>query len=241
MRSRQRAGVGALHRRRPRVATSYPANPNGSPFGIAAITNEDGRVTLTMPHPERSFRYAQNSWRPDGAGEYWRLVSHVRQRAAMGGLSKPGFVVAYGSAVTSAPLPSRARARGFCSCTKNSPHLHRVLQPALAHVRLVEEILHHFEQHRGLIGVDDRQVDERLGGAREDDAHHHRESVLVDLRHLAHVGQRIEQPQLGGIAEIARTSPPRCAGTSTRRPGTGCASSRSALRGRRSRHPPARS
>ena len=50
--------------------TSYPANPNGSPFGIAAITNEDGRVTLTMPHPERSFRYAQNSWRPDGAGEY---------------------------------------------------------------------------------------------------------------------------------------------------------------------------
>ncbi len=27
----------------------YPANLNGSPFGIAAITNEDGRVTLTMP------------------------------------------------------------------------------------------------------------------------------------------------------------------------------------------------
>ena len=65
-----------------RVATTYPANPNGSPFGIAAITNEDGRVTLTMPHPERSFRYAQNSWRPDGAGEYsgwFRMFQNARR------------------------------------------------------------------------------------------------------------------------------------------------------------------
>ena len=65
-----------------KVATNYPANPNGSPFGIAAITNEDGRVTLTMPHPERSFRYAQNSWRPDGAGEYsgwYRMFGNARR------------------------------------------------------------------------------------------------------------------------------------------------------------------
>ena len=65
-----------------RVAAQYPANPNGSPFGIAAISNEDGRVTLTMPHPERSFRYAQNSWRPDGAGEYsgwYRMFANARR------------------------------------------------------------------------------------------------------------------------------------------------------------------
>jgi phosphoribosylformylglycinamidine synthase len=65
-----------------RVANTYPANPNGSPFGIAAITNDDGRVTLTMPHPERSFRYVQNSWRPDGAGEYsgWhRMFANARR------------------------------------------------------------------------------------------------------------------------------------------------------------------
>jgi phosphoribosylformylglycinamidine synthase len=64
------------------VAANYPANPNGSPFGIAAITNEDGRVTLTMPHPERSFRYAQNSWRPDGAGEHsgwFRMFGNARR------------------------------------------------------------------------------------------------------------------------------------------------------------------
>jgi phosphoribosylformylglycinamidine synthase len=47
-----------------RVATTYPANPNGTPAGIAGITSADGRVTLTMPHPERVYRAAQNSWRP---------------------------------------------------------------------------------------------------------------------------------------------------------------------------------
>jgi phosphoribosylformylglycinamidine synthase len=65
-----------------KIATSYPANPNGSPFGIAAVTNADGRVTITMPHPERSFRYVQNSWRPDGAGEYsgwFRMFGNARR------------------------------------------------------------------------------------------------------------------------------------------------------------------
>jgi len=65
-----------------RIATTYPGNPNGSPFGIAAVTNADGRVTITMPHPERSFRYAQNSWRPDGAGEYsgwFRMFGNARR------------------------------------------------------------------------------------------------------------------------------------------------------------------
>ena len=47
------------------VATTYPRNPNGSPHGIAGITSTDGRVTLTMPHPERVYRAALNSWRPD--------------------------------------------------------------------------------------------------------------------------------------------------------------------------------
>jgi phosphoribosylformylglycinamidine synthase len=63
------------------VATRYPANPNGSPRGIAAVTSADGRVTLTMPHPERSFRYVQQSWHPPGAGEasgWMRLFRNAR-------------------------------------------------------------------------------------------------------------------------------------------------------------------
>jgi phosphoribosylformylglycinamidine synthase len=46
------------------IASRYPENPNGSPAGIAAITSEDGRATLIMPHPERVFRAVQYSWRP---------------------------------------------------------------------------------------------------------------------------------------------------------------------------------
>jgi phosphoribosylformylglycinamidine synthase len=47
----------------------YPANPNGSPHGITAITNADGRITALMPHPERVYRTVQNSWHPDHWGE----------------------------------------------------------------------------------------------------------------------------------------------------------------------------
>ena len=64
------------------VAATYPANPSGTPLGIAALSNLDGRVTITMPHPERSFRYLQNSWRPRAAGEYsgWmRLFRNARR------------------------------------------------------------------------------------------------------------------------------------------------------------------
>jgi phosphoribosylformylglycinamidine synthase len=66
------------------VATTYPANPGGSPFGMTSLTNRDGRITIMMPHPERSTRYVQNSWRPDDAGEWsgWmRLFRNARRFA----------------------------------------------------------------------------------------------------------------------------------------------------------------
>jgi phosphoribosylformylglycinamidine synthase len=43
----------------------YPANPNGSPQGITALTTPDGRATIMMPHPERAFMTRQLSWHPD--------------------------------------------------------------------------------------------------------------------------------------------------------------------------------
>jgi phosphoribosylformylglycinamidine synthase len=63
------------------IASRYPANPNGSPNGLAALCNLDGRVTLAMPHPERVFRTVQMSWRPPGNTEYsgWmRLFRNAR-------------------------------------------------------------------------------------------------------------------------------------------------------------------
>jgi len=46
------------------VASSYPANPNGSPDGIAGVSSRDGRATILMPHPERTLRSANFSWAP---------------------------------------------------------------------------------------------------------------------------------------------------------------------------------
>src|SRR5690606_14334780 len=50
-------------------ATEYPANPNGSTGSVAGLTSEDGRVTILMPHPERTPRTANLSWAPREWGE----------------------------------------------------------------------------------------------------------------------------------------------------------------------------
>lgn len=52
-----------------KVNHGYPYNPNGSRGGAAGFCNEDGRVTIMMPHPERCFRSVQCSWHPPEWGE----------------------------------------------------------------------------------------------------------------------------------------------------------------------------
>ena len=47
------------------VASRYPANPNGSPEGITGVCNADGRVTILMPHPERTVAGTTGSWWPE--------------------------------------------------------------------------------------------------------------------------------------------------------------------------------
>ena len=62
-------------------AEYYPHNPNGSPDGIAGLCNSDGRVTITMPHPERVSRTVQHSWAPDAWGEdgpWMRMYRNAR-------------------------------------------------------------------------------------------------------------------------------------------------------------------
>jgi phosphoribosylformylglycinamidine synthase len=68
-----------------RIATTYPANPNGSPDGLTGLTTPDGRATLLMPHPERIFRTVQHSWRPDAWGDdgpWMRLFTNAREWVA---------------------------------------------------------------------------------------------------------------------------------------------------------------
>ena len=61
---------------------AYPANPNGSPGGLTAVTTQDGRFTAMMPHPERVFRNIQMSWTPldIAAHSPWMQLWHNARR-----------------------------------------------------------------------------------------------------------------------------------------------------------------
>jgi phosphoribosylformylglycinamidine synthase len=63
----------------------YPLNPNGSPQGVTGLTNDDGRFTVLMPHPERVFRSVQMSWAPNdwlknetGLSPWMRMFQNAR-------------------------------------------------------------------------------------------------------------------------------------------------------------------
>lgn len=89
------AGTGALERvhaagqvglryvdHRGAATERYPANPNGSPAGVTGLCNDDGRITIMMPHPERVIRTLSNSWHPFEWGEdgpWLRLFRNARR------------------------------------------------------------------------------------------------------------------------------------------------------------------
>ena len=59
----------------------YPLNPNGSPQGITGICSNDGRVTLMMPHPERTLRAINHAYKPkewDKDGAWLRMFRNAR-------------------------------------------------------------------------------------------------------------------------------------------------------------------
>ncbi|MCH7695362.1 MAG: phosphoribosylformylglycinamidine synthase [Proteobacteria bacterium] len=63
-------------------ADSYPANPNGSAAGLTGFSNDDGRFTIMMPHPERVFLKKQYSWIAEDwqheDGPWMRLFQNAR-------------------------------------------------------------------------------------------------------------------------------------------------------------------
>jgi phosphoribosylformylglycinamidine synthase len=65
-----------------RATDAYPANPNGSPDGLTAVTTADGRFTVLMPHPERVFRNAQMSWSGADVSAHspWMRMFHNARR-----------------------------------------------------------------------------------------------------------------------------------------------------------------
>jgi phosphoribosylformylglycinamidine synthase len=62
-------------------AATYPQNPNGSPGGVTGLCNSDGRVTIMMPHPERTLRTVNFSWAPSDWPEvspWQRMFNNAR-------------------------------------------------------------------------------------------------------------------------------------------------------------------
>ena len=63
------------------LAEKYPANPNGSPYGVTGLCSDDGRFTIMMPHPERVYRSITNSWVPPQwgpRGPWLRMFENAR-------------------------------------------------------------------------------------------------------------------------------------------------------------------
>ena len=59
----------------------YPENPNGSANGVTGLTTDDGRVTILMPHPERTLQSGQLSWHPkqwQGASPWLEMFKNAR-------------------------------------------------------------------------------------------------------------------------------------------------------------------
>ena len=64
-----------------RPTETYPLNPNGSVGGVTGICSTDGRVTLMMPHPERTLRAYNHSYKPadwQGDGAWLRMFRNAR-------------------------------------------------------------------------------------------------------------------------------------------------------------------
>ncbi len=63
------------------ITQNYPHNPNGSDQATAGVTNDSGRVTIMMPHPERVFRAVQHSHHPKDWNErspWMRMFENAR-------------------------------------------------------------------------------------------------------------------------------------------------------------------
>jgi len=64
-----------------KIAETYPRNPNGSVNGITGLTTPDGRATIIMPHPERTFLTQQLSWHPQdwsGPSPWFKMFQNAR-------------------------------------------------------------------------------------------------------------------------------------------------------------------
>ncbi|MBT4962960.1 MAG: phosphoribosylformylglycinamidine synthase [Francisellaceae bacterium] len=62
--------------------SAYPYNPNGSEYGVTALTSTDGRTTIMMPHPERLFlnwQYSHGNAKWGKYGPWMKMFLNARE------------------------------------------------------------------------------------------------------------------------------------------------------------------
>lgn len=99
-----------------KVTETYPANPNGSPNGITAVTTESGRVTIMMPHPERVFRTVSNSRHPENWGEMAHGCVFSAMRVSSWGKSSAHWFCSPDAALSTNHYHKLPTPGAFCVC-----------------------------------------------------------------------------------------------------------------------------
>ena len=69
------------------LATTYPYNPNGSPYGISGLTTPDGRFHHPDAAPRARLPHRRQFLASRRVGRGRSVAAHVPQRAGVGGLT----------------------------------------------------------------------------------------------------------------------------------------------------------
>ena len=90
---------------------AYPANPNGSPDGLTAVTTADGRFTVLMPHPE--FNEELGAVDPGTARAARYRHRHTAPLTAWAATAMPSASSTTSAASKSGAMPRRCSARSL--------------------------------------------------------------------------------------------------------------------------------
>lgn len=108
-----------------KVTETYPANPNGSPNGITAVTTESGRVTIMMPH-RNVFSVLSATRHPENWGEMAHGCAFSAMRVSSWGNSSVHWFCSPDAALSTNHYHKLPTPGAFCVCKSRQWVVYRV-------------------------------------------------------------------------------------------------------------------
>ena len=188
-------------------AASYPANPSGTPHGIAALCkhrrprdHHHAASGALVPLPAEFVAAARRR-------RVQRLDAPVPQRAALRRLVhwKNRLARLWRPVLQlTLCLVRRYQRRDVRTglVEEEAPHHDRLLQPAAPHVRLVQQVLGHFQQNAGLIAVERRQPRAGIELGAEQHRADVREDLGLDVGEVPQPVQLVKEAQFARLAQV---------------------------------------